>query len=47
MLMAGAAQSAGIVVRYVLCPLATPAQFEGDGGDIAVAVFKKVREGSR
>ena len=37
MLMAGAAQS---VVWYALCPLATPAQFKGDGGDIAVAVQK-------
>ena len=27
-----------IVVRYALCPLATPAQFKGDGGDVAVAV---------
>jgi len=41
MLMAGAAQSAGIVVRYALCPLATPAQFQGDGGEDAVAVFLK------
>ncbi len=36
MLMAGAAQSAGIVVRYALCPLATPAQSKGDGGEDAV-----------
>ena len=41
MLMAGAAQSAGIVVRYALCPLATPAQFKRDGGDVAVAVVRK------
>ena len=37
MLMAGAAQSAGIVVWSALCPLATPAQFKRDGGDVAVA----------
>jgi hypothetical protein len=33
----GAVQSARIVVRYALCPLATPAQIERDGGDNAVA----------
>ena len=37
MLMAGAAQS---VVRYALCPLATPAHDRGDGGEIAIAVQK-------
>ena len=35
-----------IVVRYALCPLATPAQFKGDGGDNAVAVVRKDRAGS-
>ncbi len=37
MIMAGAARS---VVRYALCPLATPAQIKGDGGDFAFAVQK-------
>ena len=37
MLMADAVQSAGNVVQYALCPLATPAWFKRDGGDVADA----------
>ncbi len=36
-----------IVVRYALCPLATPAQFKGDGGDNQLQLSERTGQDPR